>query len=239
MMKKSILTTLALFVAAFFYVGNAQTLDEVLAKHFKAVGQEKLAGIETFEIKAKINQMGMDLPMSIKMKKPGKIYVEMEMQGQKMIQAFDGEKGWMIAPWVSPDPQDLTGDNLKQAQAQADLEGELYNYEEKGHMVDFIGKVKDGDNEVYRVKLTSEDGNVRNYYLDSKTYLISKVNAKVNTMGQTVEVEQRMSDYKTIGGVTMATKIETDSPMGKGVITMEEIEFNIDIDDALFERPTK
>lgn len=238
-MKKLVLSSLAILIAAVFTFSNAQTLDDVLAKHFKAVGQEKLANIKTFAIKAKVSQMGMDLPMSMKMKKPGKFYVEMDMQGQKMIQAFDGEKGWMIAPWMSPDPQDLAGDQLKQAQSQADLEGELYNYEKKGHMVDFIGKVKDGDKEVFRVKLTSEDGNVRNYFIDTETYLIAKVNAKVEAMGQTVDVEQRMSEYKTIDGITMATKIESDSPMGTAVISMEEIKFNVDIDDAIFNRPAK
>jgi outer membrane lipoprotein-sorting protein len=218
---------------------NAQTLDEVLAKHFKAVGQEKLSDVKTFQVKAKISQMGMELPMTMILKQPGKFRLEMDMQGQTMVQAFDGDKGWMIAPWLSPDPQELAGDQLKQAASQADMEGELYNYEKKGHMVDFIGKVKDGDKDVYRIKLTTEDGDVRNYFIDAETYLVAKVKAKVEAMGQTADVEQRMSDYKTINGITMAMKIESDSPMGTAVITMESVEFNVDIDDAVFARPAK
>jgi outer membrane lipoprotein-sorting protein len=238
-MKKSILTSFILLVAAVFTMVNAQTLDEVLAKHFKAVGQEKLSDVKTFQVKAKISQMGMELPMTMILKQPGKFRLEMDMQGQTMVQAFDGDKGWMIAPWLSPDPQELAGDQLKQAASQADMEGELYNYEKKGHMVDFIGKVKDGDKDVYRIKLTTEDGDVRNYFIDAETYLVAKVKAKVEAMGQTADVEQRMSDYKTINGITMAMKIESDSPMGTAVITMESVEFNVDIDDAVFARPAK
>jgi len=85
--------------------------------------------------------MGQELPMEMKMKRPNKFRVEMEMMGQKMVQAYDGEKGWMIAPWLSPDPQALEGDQLKQAMEQTDFEGELYNYKQKGSTVDFVGKV--------------------------------------------------------------------------------------------------
>ena len=236
-MKKLILTTLAVFVIAVFSYG--QTLDEVLAKHFKAVGQEKLASVNTFSIKAKINQMGMDLPMEMKMKKPGKFRLDMDMQGQKMIQAFDGENGWMIAPWVSPEPQDLDGDQLNQAKSQADMEGELYNYAAKGHMADLIGKVKDGDKIVFQIKLTTEDGNIRNYFIDAESYLITKVKAIISAMGQTVEIEQRMMDYKEIEGIKMAMKIESDSPMGTALVIMEEIKFNEEIDDSIFKRPSK
>ena len=236
-MKKLILTTLAVFVIAVF--SHGQTLDEVLAKHFKAVGQEKLASINTFSIKATVNQMGIDLPMEMKMKKPGKFRLDMDMQGQKMIQAFDGENGWMIAPWVSMEPQDLEGDQLKQAISQANMEGELYNYAAKGHMADLIGKVKDGDKNVFQIKLTTEDGNIRDYFIDAELYLVTKVKAKISAMGQIVEVEQRMMDYKEIEGIKMAMKIESDSPMGTAMVIMEEIKFNEEIDDSIFKRPSK
>ena len=47
-------------------------------------------------------------------------------------------------------------------------------------------------------------------------YLVSKVKSKVSAQGQTVDVEQIMSDYKTFDGITMAKKIESKSPMGTG-----------------------
>ena len=236
-MKKLILTFLAIFVVVVF--SDAQTLDEVLTKHFKAVGQEKLVDVKTFVIQAKVSQMGMELPMEMKIKRPGKFRLDMDMQGQKMVQAFDGEDGWMIAPWVSPEPQDLAGDQLSQAESQADMEGELYNYKAKGHTVDFIGKVKMDDKEVYHIKLASEDGNVRNYFINAETYLISKVKAKVSAIGQTVEVEQRMMDYKEIDGIKIAMKIESDSPMGTAMVIMEKININIEIEDSVFKRPSK
>jgi hypothetical protein len=238
-MKKSIFTTLALFIAAFFTVAQAQTLDEILNKHFKAVGQEKLMETKSIFIKAKLSQMGMEMPMEMKMKKPNMFLMTVNMQGEKMIQAFDGEKGWMIAPWVSADPVELSGDQLEQAKSQANLEGELYHFKEKGSTADFAGKVNLEGKEAYRIKLTTSDGNAKDYFIDAETFNIAKVKAKVSAQGQTVDVEQIMSDYKTIDGVTMAMKVETKSPMGSGFIIMEEVKFNENFDNSIFKQPTK
>jgi outer membrane lipoprotein-sorting protein len=238
-MKKSILTVSIFLIAISLNVAKAQTLDEVLNSHFKAVGQENLVAVNSFIIKAKLSQAGMEMPMERKIKKPNKFRMEIEMQGQKMIQAFDGVEGWMVTPWLSPEPQELAGDQLKQAIAQADIEGELYNYEKKGSTAEFIGKVNLDGKVAYRIKLTDNEGNIKNYFIDADTYLIKKVKAKVEAMGQTVDVETRMLDYREVDGITMAMKMESDTPMGTITILMEEVKFNEDLDDAIFKKPAK
>jgi hypothetical protein len=238
-MKKSLFTLVAISIVAFVNLANAQSVNEVLDNHFKAVGQQKLSDIKSFYIKAKVSQMGMEMPMEMKIKKPDLFLMTVDVQGQKMIQAFDGEKGWMIFPMMGPDPQPLEGDQLAQAKQQVNMEGELYNYAEKGSTAELIGKVNIEGNELYRIKLTSSDGNSKDYFIDSKTYFINRVKAKVSAQGQTVDVEQIMSDNKTVDGITMPMKIETKSPMGTGTIIMEEVRYNEKFDDAIFKQPAK
>ena len=238
-MKKMLFTTLATVVFALANVANAQSLKEVLDMNFKAVGQEKLVAANSYYVKAKMSQMGMEVPMEMKVKKPLMFVVTIEFQGQKLITAFDGENGWMINPMAGPEPKDLSGDELSQARQQADIEGELYNYEAKGHSAELLGKVNLDGKEMYRIKLTTKDGTSKDYFIDTKTNLISKVKSKVTAQGQTVDVEQIMSDYKTIDGVTMAMKIEQKTPMGIGTIFMEEFKMNESYDDSIFKKPTK
>ncbi len=238
-MKKSIFTILAILVAAVFTLAQAQTVDEILGKHFKAVGQEKLMDAKSFSIKGKVSQMGMEMPMEMKVNKSGEFLVTIEMQGQKMIQAFDGEKGWMIAPWMSADPMDLTGDQLEQAKGQANLEGELYDYQKKGSTAEFKGKVNLDGKDSYRIRLTTSDGNEKDYFIDANSYYITKVKTTISAQGQTVDIEQIMSDNKTIDGVTMPMKIESKSPMGSTVIITDEIKFNENFDPSLFKQPSK
>jgi outer membrane lipoprotein-sorting protein len=156
-----------------------------------------------------------------------------------MVQAFDGQKGWMIVPMISSDPQELSGVQLDQAKEQANMDGELYNYEKKGSTAEMGGKVNVEGKEMFRIKLTDKEGNSKDYFIDANTYLISKVKAKVSAQGQTVDIEQNMSDYKTIDGITMPMKIESKSPMGTAVVTMEEVKFNEKFDDAIFKQPAK
>lgn len=238
-MKQLIRVLLFIFFTTLVSRVQAQSLEDILEKHFKAVGQEKLVSAQTYLMKAKIVQMGMELPMVMKIKNPNKFRVEMEMQGQKMIQAYDGEKGWMIVPWLSPDPQEMAGDQLKQAMEQADIKGELYNYSEKGHSVDFTGKVNLDGKEAYRLKLTAKDGTVKNYFIDTETYLITKVKAKVNTMGQEVDVDMKMSGYKDFDGVKMAMKMESHTPMETMSVIIEDVQFDPIFDDAIFNLPVK
>ena len=238
-MKKSLITVVAIIIIAFVNVAQAQSLNEVLDKHFKAIGQEKLASVQSFYVKAKVSQMGMEMPMEMKIKKPEMFIMTVEMQGQKMIQAFDGQKGWMIAPWVSADPQELAGEQLNQTKNQMDMNGELFEFEKKGSTAELGGKVNVDGKDAFRIKLTTKDGNTKDYFIDANTYLIAKVKTKVSAQGQTVDVEQIMSDYKTIDGITMAMKNESKSPMGSAIILMEEIKFNEKFDDAIFKQPAK
>lgn len=238
-MKKLIVTSLALLLLTTTGLVHAQSLDDVLNKYYKATGLKNLANSSSFLIKAKISQMGMELPMMMKIKKPKKFRIEMEMQGQKMVQAYDGKQGWMIAPWISPDPQDMSAAQLESAFDQADMEGELYNYKQKGHTIEFVGKVNLDGKPAYKLKLTTKGGDLKNYFIDADTYLISKVKAKVTANGQSVDITQVMSDYKTFDGVTMPMKVESQSPMGNAVITMEEVKLNVDFDDAIFKKPAK
>lgn len=238
-MKKLFFTALATVVFAFANVANAQSLNEVLDMHFKATGQEKLMAVQSFYIKAKISQMGMEMPMEIKIKNE-KFIVTIDLQGQKIITAFDGEKGWMINPMMGAEPQQLAGDQLVQARQQANMmEGELFNYEAKGHSAELAGKVNVDGKEMYRIKLTTKDGNTNDYLIDATTNLVSKVKSKVSAQGQTVDVEQIMGDYKTIDGITMAMKIESKTPMGNAVILMEEVKMNETFDDSVFKQPVK
>lgn len=234
MKRTFILTALMLFA---FIGSHAQSLDDVLKKHYAATGQEKLAAVKTFYVKAKISMMGMDMPMTIQMKKPDKFRIEMEAMGQKIIQAYDGEAGWMQNPMAGAGTTDLAGPELKQAMSQADLEGELYNYEKKGHSAELLGKVNADGKEAYKIKLTNADGTVKDYFIDAGTYLINKIKVTIESMGQTVDVETKVSEYKDINGIKMGSKMEISTPMGNQSMVMEEIKLDESMDDSIFARP--
>ena len=234
MKRTFLLTALMLFA---LISTQAQSLDKVLDSYYKANGLDKMADVKTFNVKAKVSVMGMELPMEIKVKKPNKFRVDMEMMGQKTTSAFDGENGWMINPMMGAGVQDLEGDQLKQAMGQADMEGALFNYEAKGSNIEMLGKVDIDGAEAYKLKLTDKDGVVQTYYINAGDYMVSKVESRVEAMGQSMDIVTKMVEYKDVNGIKMAHKIDIEMPMGKQSVVMEEIKLDEPIDDAIFEKP--
>ena len=88
MKRTLILTAIMLFA---FAGTHAQTVDEVLNKYFEATGQNKIADVQSFYVKANMSMMGMEMPMVIQMKRPDEFRTEMEVMGQKIVQGFDGD----------------------------------------------------------------------------------------------------------------------------------------------------
>jgi hypothetical protein len=237
-MKKNIF---ALFIMTIIAIGSlsAQDLDEILETYFETIGQEKLLDAETISSTGKMMQMGMEMPFKMTFKRPRKLHLEVDVQGTKMVQGYDGENGWMIAPWTgSAEPIDIEGAELQQLDENADMDGKLWNYKEKGSEMELVGTEEMEGTSVYVLKLTTKDGNVNTYYLDSEKYVILKSVSKTLMQGSKVEVETFMSNFQEIDGYVMP--FTTEQKFGGQIgITMniETVEYNIKVDDSIFAKP--
>jgi len=238
-MKKLFSLTFAIIIAAFFTVVHGQDLSEILDQHFTVVGQEKLMKIKTFTIYGNIVQMGTEFSFVQKVKKPDKFRMEADIQGQKMIQAFSGDDGWYIAPWIGPDPQDLTGQQLKQAKEQTNIEGDLYNWEEKGHLVEYLGTEDMEGTEVYKIKLTKKDGDEIFYYIDSEAYIILKESRKMTVQGNEMEIESFPGNYEMLDGIAFPMSIKTNTMGQETQVLFDSVKFDLELDDSIFNRPVQ
>jgi hypothetical protein len=94
-MKKLLLTVSFLLAVVMI---NAQSLEDIIKNYTVANKLDKLSGFKTIKITAKTSMMGMDMPIEIWMKNPNKIKSVTSVNGQSIIQVFDGEKGYMVNP---------------------------------------------------------------------------------------------------------------------------------------------
>src|SRR5579862_4451550 len=106
-MKLSVKNFLAIASIALAATASAETADDVIAKYVAARGgMDKIKAIQSLEMKIKANQQGLEFPGKLDLKRPGKMRLEMTIQGKTMVQAYDGKTAWMIMPFLgSPDPQ--------------------------------------------------------------------------------------------------------------------------------------
>lgn len=237
-MKKTIVAVLGLAIFA-LGTSSAQDLKEILNKHFKAIGQEKILDINSQVSTGKISQMGMEMPFKSITKRPGKSYMEMEIEGTKMAMGFDGEKGWAIQPWTgSMEPVDLVGSELRPLREMSDLDGSLWNYEEKGHQMELVGTEDVEGSKVYVLKLTRKSGEVFHYYIDSEKYVTLKMRFNMDINGVETELVALMSDYRDIEGYMIPFKTEQTFNGQTGMIMIyDAVKFNEQIDDSIFVKP--
>ena len=238
-MKKLLSLTFAIIITALFTVVQGQDLSEILDQHFDVVGQEKLIEVKTITVYGKIMQIGNEFPFVQKMKNPNKFRLEATMQGLKMIQAFDGENGWLIAPWIGPDPQDLTGVQLKQAKEQTNIEGDLYNWEEKGHQAEYMGTEDMEGTEVYKIKLTKKEGDEIFYFIDSESYVMLKETRKMTVQGTEMEIESFPANYEMINGIAFPMSIKTNTMGQTTEILFDSVKIDLEMNDSIFVRPVQ
>lgn len=222
-------------------VSFAQSLEEVLKKHFETIGQDKLSQVQSMIIKGKISQMGMEIPMTIINKRPNKVRTEMTIQGMTMISAFDGKTGWTINPMMgAAEPQVLPEDQAERTKDQADMDGMLFNWKEKGYKAELMPQEEIEGSKVNVIKLSKQNGDVTTYYIDSENNVILKLLTKVSVEGNESTVETMLSNYKPLEGMlypyTMETKVNGQTMMQ---FTTDSVEINKDTPDTLFAMPEK
>lgn len=240
MLRKTLMGVVVLALLA--PVAWAQTVDELLAKNHEAKGGlEKLRAVKS--VRATGTMMagpGMEFPFVMMNKRPNSTRLEFTFQGMTGMQVYDGKTAWMSMPFMGrKEPEPMPPDQAKDFAEQADFDGPLMDYKQKGHTIELVGKEQVEGADTYKLKVTLKDGAVRHYYLDAETYLEIKVEAKRTIRGTEVEGESYFGDYKEVGGMMMAHSIESGakgSPQ-RQKLTIETVELNPEIDDSLFAMP--
>ena len=238
-MKKMLLLLFVTFTG--IATVSSQTLDEVLQKYYEANYMDKLIKLESMKYSGKSFQMGMETPFTTTITRSGKFLLEVPIQGQMMKQAYNGEVGWMIAPWTgSLDPIDLDPETVKRIKRQIEIEGPLYNSAEKGYTTELLGKEDLEGTEVYVIKQIDEDKNEYKHYIDAENYILLKTHVVLLIQDSEMEADQYFSNYKIIDGILVATSMESRvNGQVQSQVNIEKAEFNIPIDDKIFDKPVK
>lgn len=237
-MMRKLLISGSLLIGVFSIAG-AQSLESVLQAHYKAASQEKMEKIETIKTTGKnsYSMAGIESAFAMYQARPNKLRVEAEMQGSKLIQTYNGEKGWMFAPAMGIGaPKELSDQELESILGQAEFENPLWNYEEKGNTLELVGSSEDGKED--HLKLSRENGDELNFFISKDSHLITTIRSTQAMGGSEQDIEINMKDYKKVKGIPVAHYIATK--IGGQIvytITIEEVEYNQDMDSALFEKP--
>lgn len=223
-------------------LATAETLDEVLARHYEALGgMEKLKGVQTVRMTGKmIMGQGMEAPFVMEKARPNRFRMEFTFQGMTGVQAFDGKGGWMVMPFSGKkDPEPMPSEMVKEMEEQADFDGPLVDWQSKGHTVELLGTEDVEGTPAYKLKATLKNGNVITYFLDAETFLTLKEESKRHIRGTEVESESSVGDYKQVEGLTIPFAMEMGAkgaPQRQRMVT-DKVEINPKVEDGRFAMP--
>jgi hypothetical protein len=221
---------------------HAQTADELIARNIEARGGlERIKGIKTIRVAGKIKGFGgRVMAMGRENARPDLVRVNTTMQGMTAIDAYDGTTGWQVEPFGGKkDPQLMGEDSLRDLLLDADFDGPIVDYKEKGSTVEFLGHdVVDGD-AALRLKVTLKNGDIIYDYLDPDTYIEIRREIQQFIRGSVRERVESLGSYKPVAGVMFPFAIATGSRNNPDAqtITVQKIEVNVPIDPADFALP--
>ena len=222
-------------------VANAQTVDEIIAKNIQARGGlEKLKAVKSLRTTVKFSDGSFRAEFRQENKRPGKVREEFIVQGMAQIQAYDGKTGWQISPFSGRrDPDLMSQDDMKSLIVDGDMDGPLVDYKEKGHKAELVGHDSMEGTDCFKIKLTMKNGDVRYYYLDSDSHLELKVEVQTTIRGALQESELYYGDYEQVNGIYYPFAVEQaqKGSSSRQQFTVEKIEQNVDLGDALFAMP--
>jgi len=220
----------------------SQSADELVNKNIQAKGGiDKIKAIKSVRITGKLRGGGgFTAALGQENQRPNLVRETFALQGMTAVTAYDGATGWQSQPVEGHKDPELVGeDDLKGLILDADFDGPLVDYKEKGNTVEFLGHdVVDGD-DALRLKVTLKDGDIVYYYLDPDTYLAIRKEVQEFISGSVRESVMEMGSYKPVAGVMYPYSISQGSKANPAAqtTTVEKIEVNVPIDPSDFAVP--
>src|SRR5215510_8505502 len=159
---------------AFATVGpvSAQSADSIIDKYLKVRGgYKKLKSIKTVRMTGTYQEGNSRFGTYIEWKRPFFRVVVIGIPNEVYREGFNGTS-WEFATQSGElkinEPSSAAS---MAARRGAEFDESIIDYRAKGHKIELLGAEKLDDQDVYHLRVTLNDGWIKDYYLDTKTYL--------------------------------------------------------------------
>jgi len=226
-----------------FISAHSQTADEVIQKYTTAMGGLKaINAIKTAKMKGTFTIQGSDLPITTQIINGKAVRTDIELMGQTITSCYKDGKGWKINPFAGIEtPTDVSGVELMDFKNQSILTNQLMDYKARGHKVELLGQEDIEGVKTYKIKLTNkDDGKTTTYYINTADNMLIKNTATREMQGQEIQIENYFSDIKDVSGLKFSmTRTQKVNGEVTQIIKMTSVEWNVPIDEKIFDKKLK
>lgn len=224
----------AIMLAAGVTSVKAQSADDIMDKHEKAVGgAENWNKIKTLKMEGSMSVQGMDIAIKQTLDIGNAMRMDINAMGMAGFQIVTTKQGWMYMPFQGGTKVDtMKPEMVKAAQRQLDIKGnQLVDYKTNGSKMEYTGKDTVNNAPCYKIKIIDKDGNESTSYFDMATYYLLRTETKVKQEDQETEIAVVYNNYKKMDeGVVMPMSMTANG----AEIVFKTVEINKPIDQALF-----
>jgi len=224
------------------WAAQTPTAADLVAKNIAARGgAEKIRAITSMRVTRTVGTPFATVRVVMLRQRPHSLRVEQTVSGKPTTARLTTPKGaWDETPqgWVARPPAVTT----ELLEVDADFDGFLVDYEQKGHRIAYAGQENVGGRPAHHVKVTLKSGAERSVYLDAETFLERRHTGAVILPNNTrVATVLDFSDWREVAGVMFPFAIDEDRAAAGQTfaVYVEKIEVNVPIDQAAFAPPTE
>jgi outer membrane lipoprotein-sorting protein len=240
-MKKAVILSLAgsMLLATAAAAVQAQTVKEVLDKMIQAQGgRAALTAVKETVASGTMDMvtLGVSGGLTMTMKEPDKMRLDIEIMGMVLTQAYDGEKAWMINPQMGGTAQEMDAKQTADFKRQALGNESILAPEKFGITYALKGREKIKDKDYLVLEQGYQDGEKVTLYVDPDTYLLFKSRGKsTDQNGADVESETFMTDYRMEGGLMVAHAMSVYQSGAEFMrMNFTKVAYNTGVPDAFF-----
>jgi outer membrane lipoprotein-sorting protein len=217
-------------------VCKSQNVDSLIALNSIARGgYEALKSLQSISMEGKATLGNQDAQYKVYILRPNYIRIDLRGKSNELYQTFDGENAWTFNK--NADPENIVEMSYQEKQrlvTEADIDGPLIDYKEKGHKVTVEGVEFTEGKKTFVILVEQSDGSRKRLYLDEKTHLVVKESTYRTVKGNSplattvIKAESIFEAYTNFSGFLLP-KLITTFIDGKliSILKIEKVEINV------------
>ncbi len=216
------------------------TVDQILDKYIQAIGGKDAVQKITSRVSKgtfELEQMPGDATTEIYQKAPNKIFSDTESASFGAYKrGFNGTVGWQDNPQAGLG--EITGAQLADMKRGADFYRDV-KLKELYPKRTLKGKEPVNGKDAYVVELTPTEGSGETWSFDADSGLAVRVQSQMEGPNGLVDVDTSLGDYREVDGVKYPYLIHQSFGELAFTIKFTDVQQNVAIDDAKFDKPTQ
>lgn len=225
-----------LFAPALF--AEEPTAEDLVAANLEARGgAEAWSKVESMVWEGQFTAFSLTEPFVLEKRRPNLLRMKYRFNGQPAMHGFDGQDAWWVQPlmvdWAIAQPPAEATVTI----ADADFDSALFDWQAKGHSIEYQGPGEVDGMEALLLKVARADGAEETWYLDPESKLEIARDGPGSDFGNPMPQRTWYDEWREVDGVLMPFYVEREWGTRHRVWDIQTIRVNEPVDPAIFAMP--